>query len=97
MLFLVISRIGLSAFPHHDAGATGVLQSQLPQRLPAGGFGYSAFTTAAQAPPMDALEMHLACMQGMPGYGEHPPPSGLAVADACLHWSCFKSIYFTIH
>ena len=66
-----------------------MLQSQLPQRLPAGGFGYSAFTMAAQAPPMDALEMHLACMQGMPGYGEHQPLCGLAVADANFHWSCF--------
>jgi hypothetical protein len=93
----VVSRIGLSAFPHHDAGATGVLQTQLPQRLPAGEFGYSAFTSAAQAAPMDALEMQLACMQGMPGYGGHPPPHGLVVADACLHWSCLKSTSCITH
>lgn len=89
----VISRIGLSALAHHDAGATGVLQTQLPQRLPAGDFGFSAFTSAAQAPPMDALEMQLACMQGMPGYGGHPPPYSLVITDACLCWSCLMSIY----
>ena len=53
------------------AGAIGVLQSQMPPRAPAGGFQMSAFGAAAQAPPpMDALEMQLANMQGMPGYGE---------------------------
>ena len=47
-----------------------MLQSQMPPRAPAGNFQMSAFGAAAQAPPMDALEMQLANMQGMPGYGE---------------------------
>ena len=43
----------------------------MPPRAPAGGFQMSAFGAAAQAPPpIDALEMQLANMQGMPGYGE---------------------------
>ncbi len=53
------------------AGAIGVLQSHVPQQQQpsASGFQYSAFSAAAQAPQMDALEMQLASMQGMPGYG----------------------------
>ena len=53
-----------------------MLQSHVPQQSHAQhqqhmtGFHYSAFNAAAQAPQMDALEMHLAGMQGMPGYGE---------------------------
>ena len=47
-----------------------MLQSQMPPRAPAGSFQMSAFGAAAQVPSMDALEMHLANMQGMPGFGE---------------------------
>ena len=46
-----------------------MLQSHVPQQPQMGAFHYSAFNAAAQAPPMDALEMQLASMQGMPGYG----------------------------
>ena len=58
-------------------GAHGVLQSQVPQQPQVGGFHYSAFNAAAQAPQMDALEMQLASMQGMPGYGEACCPISL--------------------
>ena len=58
-------------------GAIGVLQSHVPhqshmQQQQMGAFQYSAFNAAAQVPQMDALEMHLAGMQGMPGYGRAP-------------------------
>lgn len=60
-------------------GAIGVLQSHVPhqshapqqqQQQQMGAFQYSAFNAAAQVPQMDALEMQLASMQGMPGYGK---------------------------
>ena len=58
-------------------GAIGVLQSHVPQQSHGppqqqmmGTFHYSAFNAAAQVPQMDALEMQLASMQGMPGYGK---------------------------
>ncbi|CAL5225892.1 g8679 [Coccomyxa viridis] len=58
------------------SGAIGVLQSHVPQQSHAqqhqpqmGAFHFSAFNAAAQVPQMDALEMQLASMQGMPGYG----------------------------
>lgn len=54
-----------------------MLQSHVPQQSHAqqhqpqmGAFHFSAFNAAAQVPQMDALEMQLASMQGMPGYGE---------------------------
>lgn len=48
-----------------------MLQSHVPPQQPSGSFQFLAFNTAAQAPPqMDALEMQLASMQGMPSYGE---------------------------
>lgn len=47
-----------------------MLQLHVPQQPQMGAFQYSAFGAAAQAPQMDALEMHLASMQGMPGFGE---------------------------
>ena len=57
-------------------GAIGVRQSHVPhqshmqqQQQQMGAFQYSAFNAAAQVPQMDALEMRLAGMQGMPGYG----------------------------
>ena len=81
-----------------------MLQSQMPPRAPAGGFQMSAFGAAAQAPPpLDALEMQLANMQGMPGYGEahscgamlgQDPYAGLKRQDvlrqhlANWHWGC---------
>ena len=55
----------------------------------------SAFGAAAQAPPpIDALEMQLANMQGMPGYGEarscgtvlgQDPYAGLKRQDVLRH------------
>ena len=64
-----------------------MLQSHVPhqshapqqQQQQMGAFQYSAFNAAAQVPQMDALEMQLASMQGMPGYGK-----ACSIPNRCL-------------